>query len=860
MDDLSKLHFWAKTTPAGDPGIDVFHHTRNVGYVARLLAEARGQSLDRFRLSATEVSVMAALHDIGKISQGFQAKCEAWLRQSPLAQQARLERWIDLYEPFHDKVSQFSVARLLQSKGLSPESADWWAVAVGAHHGHLHDPSRLRQGHLGMKVDDWEVERQRVAARLIEALGEPPLTNIVYHSPELWWLAGLTTIADWIGSDERFFPTDCHPTEKQAQAWARDALESIGFSKPEVIPDLSFEQLFDLRGADGCSCEPNELQLTAYRTIGEPGLYVIEAPMGMGKTEAALWVTYRLLCKGKATGLYFALPTQVTSNRIQLRVGDFVGRMCMNAERVRLIHANSWLIDSTQPRLVPTHKRSKDDSDARSGRDWFASAKRALIAPFGVGTVDQALLSIVAARHFFVRRFALAGKVVVIDEVHSYDVYTGTLVRRLCEELLSLGCTVILLSATLIQGRRNKLLRNIASSDAAMEPYPLITGFVESGDAIPPMPAQAPEPKTVHISFVIGEEALEQGWKAACNGACVLWICDTVGEAQRKYECFLQKRGDTGPNVGLLHSRFPFFRRNTLEDHWMRVLGKGNTDRRGCLLMATQVVEQSVDLDADLMITELAPTDMLLQRMGRLWRHPRGSRPVERPEFWILAEADSLESYAGWSATEIKRRLKPKGNVYAPYVLLRSWEVWRGRDSLILPTDVRGLLEATYCERDDEPEGWQRLFEDIEGTDFAERQLALRNTNIWQVTLADEEGKQTRLNDQPTVSLVLARDFDGHSGVLLDGSAIELTDEEFDIRVARALHCNLVRVPKWVFDRFESLQSIKRYVRGDRVVSEVGEDGVIGLAGLKAELVLRYRDDLGVVIERKAGEDDEFGI
>ena len=128
------------------------------------------------------------------------------------------------------------------------------------------------------------------------------------------------------------------------------------------------------------------------------------------------------------------------------------------------------------------------------------------------------------------------------------------------------------------------------------------------------------------------------------------------------------------------------------------------------------------------------------------------------------------------------------------------------------------------------------------------------------MTLADEEGRQTRLNDQPTVSLVLARDFNGNSGVLLDGSAIELTDDQFDIKVARALHQNLVRMPKWVFNHFESAEAIKRYVRGNRAVGVVGKDGVIGLAGLKDQIVVRYRDDLGVVIERKAGEDDEFGI
>ncbi|MEO8909456.1 MAG: CRISPR-associated helicase Cas3' [Gemmatimonadaceae bacterium] len=863
MDNLSKLRFWAKTTPTSDPGVDVFHHTRNVGYVARLLAEARRESLDRFRITPSEAAVMAAMHDVGKISQGFQAKCKVWLTQSGLEHQARSERWAELCEPYHDKVSQFSVARLLRARGFSPESADWWAVAPGSHHGHLHDPLSLRQERNGMRTDGWEVERQRVAEKLIEAFGEPPAGEIDDRSPALWWLAGLTTVADWIGSDERFFPTDCNPTEDQARAWAHDALDAIGFLRPEVIPGRSFEQLFNLRGADDHPCKPNDLQLAAYRVIQEPGVYVIEAPMGMGKTEAALWVAYRLLCEGNATGIYFALPTQVTSNRIQVRVADFVTNMCGNAESVRLIHANSWLTDTVfQPRFAHTLNRTESDADARFGRDWFASAKRALLAPFGVGTVDQALLSVVAAKHFFVRRFGLAGKVVVVDEVHSYDVYTGTLIRCLCEELLALGCTVILLSATLIAERRDKLIRRDTANsvEPTKEPYPLITGFAEPDRPIPPTPALAPEPKTVHLSFKAAEEALDRAWLAACDEASILWICDTVGEAQRTYERLLRRRGDDGPDVALLHSRFPYFRREALEDLWMKRLGKGNPDRRGCVLVSTQVVEQSVDVDADLLITELAPTDMLLQRIGRLWRHPRTKRTLPRAECWILAEADSLASYRDWSAQLIKRRLKPKGNVYAPYVLLRSWEVWTDRSSITLPSDIRGLIESTYCERDDEPAGWQTLYGEIKGVEYAEDRLATRSSNIWQVTLNDEEGKQTRLNDQPTVSLVLARTFDGKHASLLDGSAIELTGEEFDLSVARALHRNLVRTPKWVFERFESEQATRRYVRGNQNVAVVGEDGTITLDGLKPEVALRYRADLGVAIQRRRGEDDEFGI
>lgn len=450
--NLSDLRFWAKTTEDGLPGIDVFHHTLNVGNVARLIAEQHKVTAEGFNLELSVISVLAALHDIGKISQGFQSKCPAWLDQNGLRQDSVRQGWQNL-EQDHSKVSQYTVQNLLD-QCVDWKSAMYWAVAPGAHHGRLHKPGdHGLQSAPGMINDEWEQVRQRVAMQLIESLGALPQTEISKNSPHLWWLAGLISVADWIGSDESFFPVDRNLEAHESHPRASHAVETIGFGIPDIPRGLTFERLFPF--------PPNDLQRQAMDVITEPGIYVIEAPMGMGKTEAALACAYRLLSEGKANGIYFALPTQVTSNRIHLRVADFIGKIAPDSPATRLIHANAWLLqDLWQPNPSATEPRECTDGDARAGRDWFASSKRAIIAPFGVGTVDQALLGVVAAKHFFVRRFGLAGKVVILDEVHSYDFYTGTLIRVLCETLGALGCTVILLSATLTPRRRGRFWAN----------------------------------------------------------------------------------------------------------------------------------------------------------------------------------------------------------------------------------------------------------------------------------------------------------------------------------------------------------------------------------------------------------------
>ena len=654
---------WAKTTKDVQgqevPGINVRDHCLNVGCVAHALLILLSQRLRN--LLPPNPATLASLHDIGKVSPGFQKKSSAWQRRYPLRP--------GIYEEDHAKVSQFTVREMLGASCLHR-----WAAIVGAHHGKL-------KGMLS--PEPWEDERRRLAKELIAQFG--PLPEKPAEDAVIWFTAGLISIADWIGSDEDNFPQDATWGIEERKRRAANALRIIGWKRVYFRKSLSFPQLFP-------GFIANNLQKATVKVVEEPGVYVVEGPMGYGKTEAALAAAYQVMANGMGHGLYFGLPTQITSNRIHERVRPFMKRTCNGTLPVQLTHSASWLVDTES--LLRLRAASPDPDAAEHvqvGRSWFASPKRALLAPFGVGTIDQALLGIVAAKHFFVRQFGLAGKVVILDEVHTYDLYTSTLIDALVKRLRELQCTVIILSATLVEKRRRALL-GLSEDRPVSAAYPLVTGFAAT---LVEQPCKPPPSKSIVVRAVTGNVTVEDVIAKAQRGVCVLWIRNTVDDAQETYRAVQGANFQGGPPMVLLHSRFPFFQREKLETDWMNRLGKNATNRpAGCVVVSTQVAEQSVDIDADLLITDLAPTDMLLQRIGRLWRHERGSRPCRRAEVWIQTpplEDDQLKTA---TERELRQALGKSGRVYAPYVLLRSLQQWRERVTITLPREVRPILEA----------------------------------------------------------------------------------------------------------------------------------------------------------------------
>jgi CRISPR-associated endonuclease/helicase Cas3 len=532
--------------------------------------------------------------------------------------------------------------------------------------------------------------------------------------------------------------------------------------------------------------------------------------------------------------------------------------MCNKPELVRLAHSASWLVDTAPPlRLRAASPDTEAADHVRIGRSWFASPKRALLAPFGVGTIDQSLLGIVAAKHFFVRQFGLAGKVVILDEVHTYDLYTSTLIDALVKRLRELQCTVIILSATLTERRRRDLL-GLTEDQPVNAAYPLVSGA--AGPLIE-LPCTPPPPKSVQVRVAAGALQVEDVIARAQRGVCVLWIRNTVDEAQETYRVLQSANFQGGPLIALLHSRFPFFRRQELETDWMSRLGKDSTDRpAGCVLVSTQVAEQSVDIDADLLITDLAPTDMLLQRIGRLWRHERRSRPCPQAEVWIQTPSLNDDQLSATAEKELRQALGKSARVYAPYVLLRSLQQWRKRAMITLPADIRPILEATY---DDpvvpEPPAWQELREQLEKQKDKMARQAINATTIWNnPALPDEEGIQTRYSTYPTAQLLLAHQITRHDVHtvrldLLNGERVTASDRDWNFDAAKAIHRNLTPVPHWALSAVlpNPPHWLPNHVDQPGAVGLVQADGTIHALGTNADMGLSYQADQGIIIHRE---------
>lgn len=402
--------------------------------------------------------------------------------------------------------------------------------------------------------------------------------------------------------------------------------------------------------------------------------------------------------------------------------------------------------------------RQKWAKEGRPGGAWFNQEKRGLLAPFAVGTIDQALMAAMNVKHGFVRAFGLAGKVVILDEVHTYDAYTNVLIEALIQLLRQLDCTVIILSATLSQERRQKLIAANTGSSA----YPLITALPKNASSTLEVPVAITQSQQVAITLQENDElAVEEALLRAEQGQQVLWIENTVKEAQSRYLLLAARAQSLNVDCGLLHSRYSVTDRQAIEKKWVNLFGKVGSEKgwrtqQGRILVGTQVLEQSLDIDSDFLVTRFAPTDMLLQRFGRLWRHSNTLRPPQaKCEAWLLSPQlqpalEKPQSAFGSSAY-----------VYAPYVLCRSLERWQHLEQVVLPDDIRPLIEETYQPRSEADPMAQWLHELKEGSRERVGQLALQR--LARVGLAQvcntmpESRAQTRYSQVDSLEVLLLR-------------------------------------------------------------------------------------------------------
>lgn len=707
---------WAKTERGeGDRYHPLLCHMLDVAAVAALLWDRYVPERFRHRVvAALRVSDARALilfvagaHDIGKACPAFQNKVPS------LRDHLCLPFSTNDGDKPHGTVSAAVLKELLRS---CPDAA-LLSQITGGHHGVFPRSSDLNLGQDTLGNHHWIGARKELLDRLAvmigfdvnqrgraqDGIGDPFIVP---------FLAGFVSVADWIGSNQDFFPCvatcggpdDIVPADYwcKAKQQAGQALRALGWLPAVTFAkEATFERVFG-------GFSPNSLQCAAIDMASKhdaPYLMIVEAPMGQGKTEAALYSADLAMCRGSARGMYIAMPTQATGNAMFRRVlDDYLSKRGHTGKlNLQLVHGDALLAQTAevQEGEVPAFTPSSIDGEGADveAQSWFTARKRPLLAPFGVGTIDQSLLSVLQTRHWFVRLFGLAGKVVIFDEVHAYDAYMSTILERLLHWLAEMDCTVILLSATLPEARRRALAKAYSGRiDAEYRRYPRITlagprHHPKAQADHTPECAEVPigESRTLTLRFIHTEaDALRTTLSDQLrNGGCAAVICNTVNRSIEIYKHLRDTLKDT--ECLLFHARTLQMWRREREAEVLRKFGKGGTYRpMRAVLVATQVIEQSLDLDFDLMISEIAPIDLLLQRSGRLHRHER-QRPqgLESPRFVVLCDADRI----GPPPKSFGARIE---YVYDRYVLLRTWLALRRQDEIDVPTEIEALVEAVY--------------------------------------------------------------------------------------------------------------------------------------------------------------------
>jgi CRISPR-associated endonuclease/helicase Cas3 len=663
---------------------------------------------------------LAGCHDLGKVSPAFQFQVSEVGKA--LAGKHFYDLWLKLPDTRvpHGTITAKTMPEFLLDAGLSellpPRKADKLArrlaIIVGGHHGFFPSQSEIDALHDGLcgtdKTGDWQHRRfaQTIFEQLQAFVG---LTNADLPSQcdnaAAMILAGLTTVSDWIASnsdESTGFPYVSDTPFEQYQSdlpeKAKRALRAIGWTELPPSQPLSFRELFPN------IIEPRALQnstIALAETLTAPCLVLMEASMGEGKTEAALYLADHLQQQAGVGGFYIGLPTQATSNAMWKRVREFLTqRYPEGIVNLTLSHSAAALKEEYQQtvcRLDQVYDTEEKGKIVAS--EWHTARRRSLLSPYGVGTVDQALMGAVRSKWQFVRLFGLAGRTVILDEIHAYDLYTSTLLERFLEWLALLGSPVIALSATLPTETRQKLVNAYAEGCGAAKPelpvakYPRLTTFTrELGVTVTPFPASEHVSRSLNLHWVNDEEWAVTLQEKLTDGGCVAVICSTVKRAQAAFQ-HLQTYF-AADELGLFHGQFLFIDRDRIEKDCLRKFGKPSdpeTKRpRKYVLVATQVIEQSLDLDFDLMISDIAPVDLLLQRSGRLHRHEkREDRPatLEQPTMWLITpmpEADGKVAFA------------ESGFIYNRHILLRTWLTLRNKTFIQLPDEMDELIESVY--------------------------------------------------------------------------------------------------------------------------------------------------------------------
>lgn len=694
------------------------------------VSESRARSLTAF---------WAGCHDVGKLVRHFQEQVPTELSRYPVESAERKGHAVVTAEWLTTALPKIGYTDAEYVAGLVSQ-------LLGGHHGNYPAPiAQFPDPFLGFGFARglWEEQRER-SLLLVHVLAGEPEPPPWLDTPTAALVCGLIILADWLVSQEHFILKQLStPLENgshdclvkffgRSRALIPALVGAAGLGRLTVAPSTFADAFPELE-------TPNGLQESLARHLpalcSDGGLVLVTAPPGEGKSEAAFHAADLLGHATERDGRFVALPTMATADHMHSRLKEYAARRATTPAPLALLHSMAWLSSDYAPSApVP------GSSTVLSGFDiteWLLGNKRGLLASWSVGTVDQALMAALPSRHNAVRMFGLSGKVVVIDEVHAVDPYQRTLLETLLHWLGAFGTPVVLLSATLHHSTANALVeaylhgsRGRKRKRSEPRPVPSIgypgwlhvhptTGDVSTNpEPVPTTPRKPLDVDLVPVGLDGGRAdrsgvLRDQLTPLVESGGCAAVICTTVAEAQVTRDLLagwfaeLDAAGGRPPELHLLHARFPQEQRTAITEDVIARFGKEGAaeDRRpgSAVIVATQVIEQSLDLDLDLLITDLAPVGLLLQRAGRCWRHEHlGSvtrptwAPGPRMVVLVPAEADS--------SGHIPRSW---GYVYPVSLLMRTHNLLRRRSGapVRVPEDVQGLVDDLH---DDES-----LIEDV---------------------------------------------------------------------------------------------------------------------------------------------------
>lgn len=663
---------WPGKSPIGAEGPEhpAVYHMLDVATVAEVLIRPFGLA----KPLAEALVLLTALHDLGKISVPFRA----------MLREGKIQPWrhwqvTEALLRHHDALLESTLGSRWQRRFLI-------YAATSGHHG---KPPSLSDDDLARALMMCGPTAVQDAGEVIRDFcilwPEASLEGIEKDLATAlsWWLPGLVTAADWIGSNSAWFSAvAAGPSVAEYLAAthgrAQDAVAAAGMQGV----GLSDRTLFDF------PLRPMQAVCAGLDLPDGPTLAVIEDETGAGKTEAALILAQRMMAAGKGRGLFLALPTMATADAMFSRAADVVGRLFAGPPSVTLAHGRSVLSE----RFREVLNTSPSASDDIICTPWLAESRRkALLADVGVGTVDQALLAALPTRFNTLRHFGLSSKILIVDEVHEIgQPYMAEVLEQLLRLHRGMGGSAILLTATLPLELRRRLLAIYEGKTESLA-YPALT--LSSGEVKvdPPQSTGARGPVRVQ-RLASMSDAVARLAEGARQGAACAWVRNAVDDAIAGVQALRAE----GVEADLLHARFALADRKRIEGVALGRFGKAGEGRQGRVLVATQVIESSLDLDFDVMLSDLAPMAALVQRAGRLWRHmalrPQAGRPVPAPVLHVLSPDPAKVADARWLNAVLDR-----GAFVYPHDLQ-----WRTADHLfrvgqiVAPSGLRGLIEAVH--------------------------------------------------------------------------------------------------------------------------------------------------------------------